>query len=68
MELKFGNLVWNIPKSIRSNRTFMELKSFTSGRFFLPLAGSNRTFMELKSVNEDFIQEFKSVLIVPLWN
>ena len=34
---------------IRSNRTFMELKSFNADNYFDKNYGSNRTFMELKS-------------------
>ena len=38
----------SLPRSERSNRTFMELKYISDGKANIPEISSNRTFMELK--------------------
>ena len=48
MELKFGDLQAWKPRSQRSNRTFMELKSVWECYLRNKRVSSNRTFMELK--------------------
>ena len=48
MELKFPSSPSVVGPALRSNRTFMELKSRMNKLQFSTLQSSNRTFMELK--------------------
>ena len=64
MSKRFGSL----QKSLRSNRTFMELKLNLQFLIIFGSEGSNRTFMELKLIKSVTMYSVVCVLIVPLWN
>ena len=68
MELKCYLVDFTARVAGGSNRTFMELKSRTSGIHPLEERRSNRTFMELKYDVNAFKESGVDVLIVPLWN
>ena len=58
----------NRRRSLRFNRTFMELKLTGFDCIFAPLRSFNRTFMELKYTLIVAAKGRIAVLIVPLWN
>ena len=50
-----GDYIANYARYARSNRTFMELKSFTRLKENVQYFCSNRTFMELKFLEIDIL-------------
>ena len=68
MELKHIHTHFRTDRHARFNRTFMELKLFTSFEIEIAITGFNRTFMELKPNNTKFSKTFINVLIGPSWN